>query len=65
MMEKSPAQTKVVNSTPTVTPGALPESPGALPESPGLAPLPTHCSDCFEANPWLPLILSPPLNMCL
>ena len=57
-MEKSPAQTKVVNSTPTVTPGALPESPG-------LAPLPTHCSDCFEANPWLPLILSPPLNMCL
>lgn len=57
MMEKSPAQTKVMNSTPTVTPGALPESPG-------LAPPPTHCSDCFEANPWLPLILSPPFSIC-
>lgn len=44
MMEKSPAQTKVMNSTPTITPGAHPESPGlALP--------PIHCSAALRQTP--------------
>lgn len=44
MMEKSPAQTKVMNSSAIVTPGAHPESPGlALP--------PIHCSTALRQTP--------------
>lgn len=44
MTEECPAQTKVMNSTPTITPGDHPEFPGlALP--------PTHCSTALRQTP--------------